>query len=256
MTEQPILDEDLHRYLDGELDPIRREAVRSYLVRHPEVARAVDAMKVQREELRAALAPIADEPVPADLSLTFLLEARHRRRARLRTAFAASALVSIGALGGWYGRNALEPVRGIAALAQEAATSYQVYANDLVRPVELEAADAVRLERWVSERLRRQIVAPDLSGSGYKFLGGRLVATAHGPAAMFLYEDGQQTRVGLLVRPMAIEQNAPMSEHRDGLLAGVAWAREGLGYSLVAASPAKSLQPLANSVQRQLVDRS
>ena len=70
---------------------------------------------------------------------------------------------------------------------QEAAASYAVYASDKRRPVELWAVQRDDLVRWLSNRLNRPIAPPDLSVAGYQLLGGRLVATGHGPAALFIY---------------------------------------------------------------------
>lgn len=141
---------------------------------------------------------------------------------------------------------------GTAALAQEAAASYAVYAPDHMRPVEIRAADSGELLRWVSQRLHRSILVPDLAKSGYRFMGGRLVATAHGPAALFLYDDDHGTRLAMLARPMAVERAMPMSEHAEGPVLGFTWADQGIGYSLVAEAAPETLHPLANEVRRQM----
>ena len=102
---------------------------------------------------------------------------------------------------------------GGVALADEAAYTYQVYAADKGRPVEIKASDQADLIKWVSNRLRHTVSEPDLSASGYRFMGGRLVATAHGPAAMFMYDDDRGTRLVMLTRPMAVDQHSPMAQH-------------------------------------------
>jgi anti-sigma factor RsiW len=252
MSGRPITEEDLHAYVDEALHPARRSEVRDYLDRHPGVERRVSLMAGQRAALRSALASFAEEPVPPELNLARLVEASRRRRHIPWRALAASILLlALGGTGGWLARGPYEPPAGIAALAQEAAASYQVHASDHFRPVEIKAADSGELVRWVSERLQRPVVVPDLSKSGYRFMGGRLVATSHGPAALFLYDDDRGTRLGMLVRPMATEGNAPMSALAQGAVAGFAWANQGLGYSLVAEASADTLHLLANEVRRQ-----
>jgi anti-sigma factor RsiW len=141
--------------------------------------------------------------------------------------------------------------RGILALAGEAADSYQVYAPDRVRPVEMDESDRAGLIRWASARLGRQVSVPDLSPAGYRFLGGRLVATAHGPAVLFMYDDPGGTRLVLFSRQMDVDRDTPMSQHaRDGL-EGVAWSNGGVGYTLVGPSSSR-LRPLADEVRRQV----
>ena len=141
--------------------------------------------------------------------------------------------------------------RGIIALAGEAADSYQVYAADRVRPVEMGESDRAGLIRWASARLGRPVSVPDLSAAGYRFMGGRLVATPHGPAVMFMYDDPHGTRLVLFTREMDVDRNTPMSRHaRDGL-EGVAWSNQGVGYTLMGPTSSE-IRPLADEVRRQV----
>ena len=124
---------------------------------------------------------------------------------------------------------------GLLALAEEAADSDNVYAPDHVRPVEIRAADNAQLVQWV---LQPAASAGERAGSddgpGYRLMGGRLVATSHGPAAMFMYDDDHGERLVVLTRPMStrikMRRCLPQSK---GDVAGFAWADGGMGYSLV-----------------------
>lgn len=253
MNNRPITEDDLHAYVDDVLEPQRRAEVGSYLADHPDVAKRVAGFADQRELLRAALAPIADEPLPPELNLSRIIGSRRRRRSPAWWAVAAMLLLGVGGLGGWVVRGSLEASpSGLTALAQEAAYSYNVYAPDRVHPVEMRASDAAQLVQWVSSRLNRPVRVPDLASSGYRLMGGRLVATQHGPAAMFMYDDDHGSRVVVLTRPMtSADQNAPMTAQSSGSATGFAWADNGIGYSLVGEVPAEMLRPVANEVRRQ-----
>jgi len=253
MNHRPITEDDLHAYVDQALAPERRREVAAYLDDHPEVAKRVGAFSGQRDLLRAALAPIADEPLPAALNLARIIENRRRQPARLNWAMAAMLLLFVGAAGGWIMRGSLQASpNGLAALAQEATASYTVYAPDHERPVEMRASDTAQLVQWVSSRLHQEVKVPNLSPSGYRLMGGRLVATTHGPAAMFMYDNDHGSRIVVLTRPMnGIDENAPMTPHTKGDVAGFAWADGGIGYSLVGQAPADALRPLANEVRKQ-----
>jgi len=253
MNHRPITEDDLHAYVDHTLEPERRTEVATYLDEHPDVARRVGAFAHQRELLRAALAPIADEPLPPELNLSRIIEQRARRPSLLRWAIAAMLFLSIGGIGGWTMRGALQTSpEGLVALAQEATASYNVYAPDHVRPVEVRASDSAELVQWVSDRLHRPVKVPDLAASGYRLMGGRLVATQHGPAAMFMYDDDHGSRLVVLTRPMAsFDQNAPMTPQSQGDVGGFAWADDGVGYSLVGRAAPDSLKPIANEVRKQ-----
>ena len=252
MSSRPITEDDLHGYVDGVLEPERVADVAAYLEDHPDMNRRVAAFSDQRNLLRQALAPIADEPVPSQLDLAGMIRSRQRRASPVWWAIAAMLLLSIGGLGGWVMRGSLQTSpAGLAALAQEAADSYHVYAPDRVRPVEMRASDSAQLVQWMSNRLKQQVKLPDLTGSGYRLMGGRLIATSHGPAAMFMYDDDHGDRLVVLTRPMASEQSAPMAPHSGGDVSGFAWADEGMGYSLMGQAAADTLKPIANEVRRQ-----
>jgi anti-sigma factor RsiW len=260
--DRPITEDDLHAHVDGALDAGRRYEVEIYLAGHPEVAARIADYARHREDLRAALAPIAEEPVPPELGLNHLIEAR-RARFRFgsssfsswRGAAAAMIMLGVGGVGGWgmHGTMTAEPAQGgILSLASEAMDSYKVFGQDKLHPVEIKASDSDQLLGWISARLQRPVKLPDLSAAGYRFMGGRLVATPHGPAGMFLYDDDQGTRLAVVMRPMEIDQNTGMSEHSTGAIGGVTWADKGIGYSLVGTSQPKTLHPLADEVRRQI----
>ena len=83
-------------------------------------------------------------------------------------------------------------------------------------------------------------------------MGGRVVPTAHGPAAMFMYDDDRGDRLVVLTRPMTSDQNAPMAPLSGEGVAGFSWADGGVGYSLVGPPAATSLRPLANEIRKQV----
>jgi anti-sigma factor RsiW len=253
----PITEDDLEGFVDDVLDAEPRAAVQTYLDGHPEEARRIAAYVAQRKLLRDALRPIAEEPVPVQLGLERLIEAHHRPRLRIWSTTAAAVVVlSLGAVSGWSLRGmTMAPMNGIAALAQEATMNYVVYAPDRLRPVELKAADRDELVSWASDQLHHLISVPDLTASGYRFMGGRVVATMHGPAAMLLYDDDHGSRVSMLIRPMAIDRDTKMTQHEDRGVTGFTWSGNGIGYSVVASQPAGVLHPLADEMRRQINSR-
>ncbi|MBR0933787.1 anti-sigma factor [Bradyrhizobium jicamae] len=251
MSNRPITEDDLHAYVDRALEPEREAEVVAYLEKHSDVAKRIAAFSDQRDLLRSALLPIAEEPLPPQLNLARIIESQRRPRPpAFRWAIAAMLLLSIGGLSGWVIRGATQvSTSGLTALAQEASESYRVYASDHIRPVELR--DSTELVQWVSSQLRQPVKLPDLSKSGYRLMGGRVVPTAHGPAAMFMYDDDHGERLVVLTRPMTSDQNAPMAPLAGGDVGGFSWADGGMGYSLVGHGAAESLRPLANEVRKQ-----
>jgi anti-sigma factor RsiW len=254
-SERPITEDDLQAFVDGTLDVARHAEVTAYLHAHPDTACRIEAMAGQRHALRALYAPVAAGPVPLELSLERMLLERRRPRAGLpvwAAAVAALALLALGGGGGWLARGALlASPNGVAALAREAAYSYAVFGTGRIRPVEIAAGNRDMLIRWLSRRLQHPVSAPDLSASGFRLLGGRLVATPHGPAALFMYDNGG-LRIAMMVRPMSVPGAEPMMAHSQGAVNGFSWADNGIGYSVVGPDSPALLHPLANEVRRQM----
>ena len=142
---------------------------------------------------------------------------------------------------------------GITALAQEAAFNYAVFGDDHVHPVEFKPGQSGQLMDWISSRLNISLRLPDLSASGYRFMGGRLVATAHGPAGLLMYDNGLGNRLVMFVRPMDTDTDTKtMMQSESGAMTGFSWAHDGIGYSLVGSATPDILHPLANAIRRQL----
>jgi anti-sigma factor RsiW len=254
MNNRPITEDDLQGHVDNRLNAARQAEVTEYLRQHPDEAQRIDSYGKQRDSLRAAFSAVAEEPVPAELNLARMLEARQSYHFPVwRSAVAAGIFLCIGVAGGWFLHNLFPPsTNSIIALADEAAYTYQVFAADKGRPVEIKAADEAALIKWVSNRLRHTVSIPDLSASGFAFLGGRVIATANGPAGMFMYDNGNGTRLVMLTRPMAGQKDSPVSPRSTSPVQAVTWSKEGVGYSLAGPVPPDVLNPLADEVRKQI----
>lgn len=255
MNSRPITEDDLNGFVDKRLDPERRAEVEAYLNANPDVAQRIASYAAHHDLLRDALKPIAQEPIPPELNLGRMVVERQRPRhglPRWAMALAASLLVCVGGLGGWALRGSSVPLQeGTQALAREAAASFAVFAPDRTNPVEIRADNRSQLVAWATRQLRRPVAIPDLAGSGYRLMGGRIVPTEHGAAALFMYDDDRGSRLVVLTRPMRVQGDAPMAEHSQGGVNGWSWADDGLGYSLVGAAPSTALHPLADDIRRQ-----
>lgn len=254
MTNRPITEDDLHAYIDGRLDAARAQEVSAYLEKHQDVASRFASYGAQRTILHGAFDPVADEPVPSRLNLNHMIAARRQNRVfTWRLAAAAVVLLFAGGSGGWYMRDMMAPpTEGVVALAREASDSFVTYAADKTRPVELRADNMVELVGWATERMGHRPVLPDLSKSGYRLMGGRVVSTPHGAGLMLMYDNDQGIRLVMLTRPMAVDQTRTMTPHSQGRVDGWAWASNGMGYSLVGSLPSEALHPLADDIRRQV----
>lgn len=254
MTDQPVTEAELQAYIDDRLPPDRLQAITTWLAERPDEARRMSAYRGQRDALRKALAPVLEEPLPPGLDLRLRQRIDRAGDGWRRAAIAACAagLVLIGGAGGWALKAWESPkLVGTAALAREGAASYSVYANDSARPVEIGATGQQALDGWISERLARPVRAPDLRSAGLSLVGGRLIATEHGPAGFYLYRDTAGNRISVYVRPMKVDGTDRMTRRDDGGIAGWTWADRGLGFGVFGTTSGDRLHGAANIVRAQ-----
>ena len=255
MTKKPITENDLQAFVDSALDAERRHEVAEYLLTNEEAAARVSAYERQASALRAAMDPVAQEPVPSRLNLSNIAAGRKPSFSPryLQMAAAAVVLIAVGATGGWTMKSySLPPTEGVAALAQEASASYKVFAPDRLRPVEVRADGTRAVAQLASATLGPGAIVPDLSKAGYRLMGGRVVSTVHGPGVLFMYDDDKGSRLVMLSRRMLVDQDKPMAKYADGSIGGWSWADNGVGFSLVGSIPADALHPIADDVRSQV----
>lgn len=195
---RPPSEADLHGYLDNALSPERRADVEAWLETHADDAARVEQWRTINAGMDEFYGPVADEPIPPQLRM---LAAGSERRRFGWLPIAASILLAllIGAGGGWALRGgSIAPVSGaVAALPHDAAVAYAVYAPEVRHPVEVGADEEVHLCQWLTRRLGTDVKAPKLDALGFKLVGGRLLPSDKGPAALLMYEDAGKRRLTL-----------------------------------------------------------
>ncbi|NOZ33465.1 MAG: anti-sigma factor [Alphaproteobacteria bacterium] len=247
-------DLEINALVDGELDASTQAEVEAWLATNPKSAEQASAYRQFNTDLHQIFDKVLDEPIPAALHPA-LINARRTALWWRRPMMAAAAvlLVLIGGLGMWAANAVLVP--GPAAsdtLVAEATRAYAVYVPELLHPVEVTASDPDHLNNWLSSRTGRTLVAPDLTGNGFRLLGGRLLPSADGPAAQFMYQDTGGRRVTLYLRP------GDGAEPREFAAAsGDGWNAFSWGYPQIACVIVGDLEPpelraLAESAYRQI----
>jgi anti-sigma factor RsiW len=257
-----VTDEELQAYADNELEAERRLIVARYLADNSDAAKKVAAIVAQTALVRAATASLRDPAIPQHLRIE-RLAARAQDRQHFRFRFGgwsslAAAFVSVfvlGAASGWGLHGIGVGSSGVRPLVEEAADTYVVYEPDRLHPVEISASNRDELNTWVSSRLGRPISAPDTIAD-FNLLGGRVIATSRGPAAMFMYVNGLGKRIVMLVCPLSLHGTAPITDSSPDGLSGVSWSDQGVGYSLVGPIPAKELHDLGQRVRSEMADRA
>ncbi|TIQ31736.1 MAG: anti-sigma factor [Mesorhizobium sp.] len=259
MTRRDFSERDIHMALDGELPGEERMAYDAWLEANPEMKAKSARYIADRAALRAALAGVMDEPVPARLKAAVLGEAPARApvwRSRWWLSAAAAAVLMVGGLGGY-----VAGIGGIGRsgesddqLAEQAIAAHVIYAAEKRHAVEVPASDKDHLQTWLSNRVGLKVVAPDLAAEGFELVGGRLLPSGeHGKAAMLLYEDAKGERISLFVTAeSAATAKGTYAAEADGPEA-VYWLDKGYGCAVVGSLPRERLSDVAKSAYGQLL---
>lgn len=252
--ESPMGEDDLHAYVDRRLLPERLPMVEAYLALHPDTATQVGAWMAQREMLREQLAAKAAEPIPARLRISNIRTVRRQSLARRMKLLAASALLLMaGGAVGWLAKGGLPQSSSYPnVMVSDAISAYRTFVVDVNHPVEVRATEQDHLVQWLSNRLGQPIKPPDLSGFGYRLMGGRLLpAAASGVAAQLMYDDDKGTRLTLYLRTGESGETAYRFV-REGSVSAFYWIDQGLGFALSAAASKERLLPIADAIYRQI----
>lgn len=246
-------DDDLHAYLDGELESGRAAEVEAWLAAEPAEAERLRLWAEQKDGLHRLFDRVLDEPVPPRLAPAAI---RARRRLPLRALVrlaATLALLSLGGAGGWWLRGETAfPAPAVAAMALDALAAHVVFVAEIRHPVEVAVSERAHLVGWLSKRLGTELKVPDLAESGYTLMGGRLLPAATGPAAQFMYEGASGQRLTLYLRRAEGGGTTAFRFASQNGVEAFYWMDGPFGYALVADLPRERLMPLAQAVYHQL----
>ena len=242
-----ITETDLHAFVDGELDIDTRAVVQDWLDEHPDDAARVRDWQQQMTQLHEAFDGVLDEAVPASLSGTL---ARPRPSKVLRTWMSTAAAVCVFALGisvGWFLRAELVP-DDARNLVDRAVSAHVVYVGERRHAVEVWAKEEDHLVKWLSNRLKHPIKAPNLVEIGFRLVGGRLVADGGTPAAQFMYENAQGHRVTLYVRRSRQDDDTSFRFIEHGGASAYYWIGGSLAFAVVGEMERRELVKIARLI--------
>lgn len=103
-TDRAISEDELHAYIDGDIEPERRFDIALYLAQHPKEAARMEVFRAQREAIHALFDDWLRQPVPRRLRAVVRRQSVRRARRRRVTgmlvgiAVATIVLVTGGAV--------------------------------------------------------------------------------------------------------------------------------------------------------------
>jgi len=249
-----ISEAELNAFVDGELAGTEAAEVQAALANAPEDLARVRAISALNEHLAQHYAKVLAEPVPAHLAAV-AARIPHARRwpgARRLGALAglAALLVAAAALG-YLTRDLLDRWQPPTFVAN-ALSAHSVFVPEVRHPVEVGAGEERHLVQWLTRRLGVDVRAPELSGQGWKLVGGRLLPDRGQPAAQFMYQDGNGRRLTLYVRKETGRTEAAFRFAEHGEFGAFYWIDHSLAYALAGRLEREELMRLATSIYNQL----
>jgi anti-sigma factor RsiW len=246
----PVMEDDLHAYVDGELPADRRKAVEAWLALHAEDAARVAAWRTQAEQIRARYGDTADGP-------TFDLDrlARSDRRWTWRAVAAAILMFALGGVSGWLGHATFDNLPAAAQMVTaDAIEAYKLYVVEVRHPVEIPGAEAAHLTQWLSKRLGYEMRPPNLTSFDLQLVGGRLLPAGKGGAGFLMYEGPTGERFTVY----CARSDAPESALRyraAGTVAAYYWIDDNRAYVVSGPADRDRLLKVAQSAYDQIEGR-
>lgn len=252
-----IREDELQAYVDGRVNGERLVEIEAYLAQHPDVRERVALERRLRAALRGQLEGKFAEPIPPRLWIANIQAARRRRWGWRLGAAAAALLLFAGGVGtGWMAANrtdtaAARTTPATTTVAENASAAYRIFVAEVAHPVEVDAQHEAHLLQWLSRRLGKPLVAPDLASFGYRLMGGRLLPSGNGAAAQLMYDDPTGRRLTVYVRAAEGSETAFRFQH-EGETSTFAWIDQGFGFAVTGGLSRDELLPIAEAVYHGL----
>lgn len=232
MTTQPYPhDCDIQAWIDDNMSQAESQKFDAWLAQHPARAAHIWRWREDARQLRQAFSGSLSTELPPRLDPRRLRQQRRRRHGR-RLAIAAMLLVSLGlgSFGGWQARGTSQQPAPMA----DALEAYRLFANAPLARFDVTAANQGEIRRWLEQYFHDHTELPSLAGAGFHAVGGRLLATAQGPAAMILYKNTHGNTISFYIRPArSATQKLTAGLRHEGQLATSYWSTKGYNYALV-----------------------
>lgn len=229
MTEfAPLPEEDIHAFIDGELDVARARAVAAQIAADPALAAKVAAYQTDKALLASHYGPLLTRPVPLKMSRAIM-----RRPVRVnfrQLAMAASVLIAVVAA---FGYRMLLPGNGTAIDTAVAVHGGQVAGQQI-------AADAAR----ISETLGLTLKLPDLSKAGYTLADVTVVPGGRGKAVKIAYRNAAGEPFTLYLENSAGREQFEITKRGDVLVC--LWQDDVLSTVMVGKMPAAEMLRVAS----------
>lgn len=248
----PPDENDLHAYVDDQLDEHERVIIERYLAQHQHIARQVQGWLADTQHLRATLTGLLLPDATISLD-PVTIHSRQIRRTHRRMQLAASFVLclALGSLGGWQAHGwqssaASEPMG-------DALSAYKLMVVEKSMVADFTPDRPTALTTWLTQHVGSGAQMPDLSHVGFTPVSGRLFATEQGAAAMVLYRDSTGHTLSFYIRPPDPRQPSLSTGQRSnsGIVALYGSSR-GLNYAIVGPASIFSNHAISHEIGKRI----
>jgi anti-sigma factor RsiW len=221
-NESGINKEELHAFIDGELEPIRAAAFAKLVASDPALAARVAAFRSDKEQLDQIYGSLRDLPVPPEWLQRIRDASVPRRRSFSRVVFSRQGVFAIAASLLLILRVNFGLVYERSLTTNEDAVSAEAFAarQDSTRPEQSLAVTSIAPEernQVLTKTLSMMLKAPDLTKLGYQLANIRIYSgVPGGKAAELAYRDAQNRLFTLYLRHPSSPPRVDLVE-RDGM---------------------------------------
>ncbi|SMC47573.1 anti-sigma factor [Rhizobium sp. RU36D] len=231
----PVLEADIHAYIDDQLDVGRRIEVEAYLSEHPAVAAQLMADLRVRDELRLALAGNRSTNRVETREAARILEGAFARRRTLEL-FRRAAMVALFIGAGWAAHALVGPFGATQVVAsmptpQFVREAVRAHQTALLREAMPSQAESSKYDP-AEIRSSTAIILPQLPGS-WSVVDAQIYPSAYGPSVEVSVEPSKGERMSLFaVRPGSFAVQQVMLVH-EGDATAAYWQIGEVAYALV-----------------------
>jgi anti-sigma factor RsiW len=188
-----IGDEELHAFIDGELDNRRRAEIEQFASQNPELCERIAAFRSDKALMEQIYGGLIDRPLPKDWLARIEESTRKRRFPTFLPASAAIAATVVALLFGTIAyRQALPPGKDD-IIAEALAARNNATVPRLIEPVDSNSISA--RDKELAAVLKLRVKAPDLANMGYRLTALQVYGGVPGGRAVELVYRDQKNDV-------------------------------------------------------------
>lgn len=203
-------EQELHAYVDGRLEPERKQMLDAQMKRNPQLAQRIQRWQQESQALRVAMGAQPELTSAPWLDPSLLRQQRRRViRARWLWSMLLGALITMSGGAGWFGFQWLHPAKTPHLALQPVAMAFQSLTE---LPNVASDAEADQVPLWLQQHFAHPIPLPDLAQYHYQIKAVRLLSGRDQYSALVLYQDAKGHQVGFYFYPRQPSLSWPGSE--------------------------------------------